>query len=146
MLLLLLLLLLSPLLTLAQLPYSTLYKREGDWTDLTFAKSSGIVTGVGRAGQLVNVSSDVFERCTSTGSGLFSCVDSGFGQIFGQIVSIVLKTLKNTNLVASRCFKMKKTSLPVDVRRSKNAFAYAPYWPTFSLPPLTVPDVFAKVN
>ena len=133
---------LSLLLTLAQLPYSTLYKREGDWTALTFAKSSGIVTGVGRAGQLVNVSSDVFERCTSTGSGLFSFVDSDFGQIFGQIVFIVLKTVKNTSM----CFKMKKTSLPVDVRRSKNAFAYAPYWPTFSLSPLTVPDVFAKVN
>ena len=29
------------------------------------------------------------------------------------------KTLKNTNLVAPRCFKMKKTSLPVAVRRSK---------------------------
>ena len=46
-----------------------------------------------------------------------------FGQWFcpflGQLVSIIVKTLRNTNLGASRCFKMKKTSLPVDVRRSK---------------------------
>ena len=39
--------------------------------------------------------------------------------MFGQIASIIVKTLTNTKLVASRCFKMKKTSLPFDVRRSK---------------------------
>ena len=38
------------------------------------------------------------------------------GQIFGQIVSIIVKTLRNMNLGASRCCKMKKTSLPVDVQ------------------------------
>ena len=48
-----------------------------------------------------------------------SFLDGSFAQIFGQIVSIIIKTLRNTNLEASRCFKMKKTSLPVDVRRSK---------------------------
>ena len=68
---------------------------------------------------LVNLSKDVFERRTSTGSGLFSFLDSGFAQILGQLVSIIVKTLRNTNLGASRCFKMKKTSLPVDMRRSK---------------------------
>ena len=31
----------------------------------------------------------------------------------------MVKTHGNTNLVASWCFKMKKTLLPVDVRRSK---------------------------
>ena len=72
---------------------------------------------------LVSLSKDVFERLTSTGSGLFSFLDGGFTQIFGQIVSIMVKTLRNTNLVASRCFKMKKTSLPVDVRRSKTPFS-----------------------
>ena len=30
-----------------------------------------------------------------------------------------MKTLTNTNLAASWCFKMKKTSLPVDVHHSK---------------------------
>ena len=44
----------------------------------------------------------------------------GFAQMFGQIVSIIIKTLRNTNLVASRGFKMKKTSLPLDVRRLKS--------------------------
>ena len=65
------------------------------------------------------LSKDVFERRTSTGSGLFSFLDSGFAHLLGQLVSIIVKTLRNTNLGASRCFKMKKTSLPVDVRRSK---------------------------
>ena len=38
---------------------------------------------------------------------------------FLQIVSIIVKTLRNTNLVVSRCFKMEKFSLSVDVRRLK---------------------------
>ena len=38
----------------------------------------------------------------------------------------MVQTLRNTNLVASRCFKMKKTSLPVDVRRSKTPFLKLP--------------------
>ena len=46
----------------------------------------------------------------------FSFLDGVFAQIFGQIVSIIVTTLRNTNLGASRCFKMKKTSLPVDVQ------------------------------
>ena len=68
---------------------------------------------------LVNLSNDVFERRTSTGSGFFSFSDSGFAHYLGQLVSIIVKTLRNANLGASRCFKMKKTSLPVDVSRSK---------------------------
>ena len=52
-------------------------------------------------------------------SGFFSFSDSDFAHFLGQLVSIIVKTLRNTNLGASRCFKMKKTSLPVDVRRSK---------------------------
>ena len=63
---------------------------------------------------VVSLSKDVFERRTSIGSGLFSFLDGGFAQIFEQIVSLTVKTLRNTNLVASRCFKMKKTSLPVE--------------------------------
>ena len=42
-----------------------------------------------------------FERCTSIGSGLFPFLDGGFAQMFGRIVSIIEKTLKNTNLEAS---------------------------------------------
>ena len=41
-------------------------------------------------------------------------------------MSIIVTTLKNTNFATSSCFKMKKTSLPVDVRRSKT--------PLFKLP------------
>ena len=75
---------------------------------------------------LVNLSKDVFERRTSTGSGFFSFLDSGFAHFLGQLVSIIVKTLRNTNLGASRCFKMKKTSLPVDVRRSKTPLLKLP--------------------
>ena len=62
---------------------------------------------------IMSLSKGVFERRTSTGSGLFSFLDGGFTQIFGQI--ILIKTLRNTSLGAARCFKIKKTSLPVDV-------------------------------
>ena len=44
-----------------------------------------------------------------------------FKQFFAQIVSIRVKTLSNTNLVASRQFEMENGSLPVDVRGSKTA-------------------------
>ena len=44
---------------------------------------------------------DVFEGCTSTGSGLFSFLSSIFPQMFGQIVSVIRKILRNTNLPAS---------------------------------------------
>ena len=74
----------------------------------------------------MNLSKDVFERRASTGSGLFSFLDSGFAHLLGQLVSIIVKTLRNTNLGASRCFKMKKTSLPVDVRRSKTPLLKLP--------------------
>ena len=75
---------------------------------------------------IMNLSKDVFERRTSTGSGLFSFLDSGFAHLLGQLVSIIAKTLRNTNLGASTCFKMKKTSLPVDVRRSKTPLLKLP--------------------
>ena len=49
----------------------------------------------------------------------FLFLGGGFAQIFRQIVYIIVKTLRNTNFVASRCFKMKKTSLLVNVHSSK---------------------------
>ena len=42
-----------------------------------------------------------------------------FEQIFGQFVSVRVKTLSNTNLVASRHIKREKDSFLVDVRHSK---------------------------
>ena len=81
---------------------------------------------------IVNLSKDVFELRTSTGSVFFSFLDSGFAHFLGQLVSIIVKTLRNTNLGASRCFKMKKTSLPVDVRRSKTPLLKLPI--AFGLP------------
>ena len=46
--------------------------------------------------------------------------------MFGQMASIIVKTLRNANLVASRCFKMKKISLPFDVRSSKTPLLKLP--------------------
>ena len=45
----------------------------------------------------------VFDRRTSTGSG-FLILDNSFAQMFGQIVSMIVKTLRNTNFAASSCF------------------------------------------
>ena len=70
---------------------------------------------------LGSLSSDVFERRTSTGSGRFALLSRDFKQIFGQIVSIRIKTLGKTNTVASRLIKRGKGSLRVDVRRSKTS-------------------------
>ena len=60
----------------------------------------------------------MFERRTSTESGLIALLSRDFKQIFRQMVSIRVKTLSNTNLVASRQIKIEKASLPVDVRNS----------------------------
>ena len=57
------------------------------------------VTSTGAPGSLI---SDVFERRTSTGIGLFAFLSRDFEQIFGQIVSIRVNTLINKNLVPSR--------------------------------------------
>ena len=68
---------------------------------------------------IVNLSNDVFERRTSTGSGPFLFLDDCFAQIFSQIVTIIVKKLSNTNFISSRHIKREKSSLPVDVRGSK---------------------------
>ena len=41
-----------------------------------------------------SLSNNVFERRTSTGSGIFSFFDGGFAQIFSQIASITVKKLR----------------------------------------------------
>ena len=47
-------------------------------------------------------------------------------QIFGQILSIRIKTLSNTNMVTSRLIQREKGSLPVHVRRSKTSLRELP--------------------
>ena len=47
-------------------------------------------------------------RRTSSGSSLFSFFDGDFAPIFGQIVSIIVETIRNTSLGTSRCFRTKK--------------------------------------
>ena len=75
---------------------------------------------------LGSLSNNVFERRTSTGSGLFSFFDGGFAQIFSQIASITVKKLRNSNFISSRHVKRENTSLPVDVRRSKTSLLKLP--------------------
>ena len=65
-------------------------------------------------------------QSTSSGSGLFSFLSGIFAHIFGQIVSVIRKRLRNTNLVASIYFKMKKTSLLVDEWPSKTPLLNLP--------------------
>ena len=62
------------------------------------------------------LSKDVFERPKSTGSGLFTNLGRDFNQFLDQIVSMIEKTFRNTNLIASRHLRREKNSLPVDVR------------------------------
>ena len=52
----------------------------------------------------------------SARSGLCAFLDSDVAQIFGQIVSIRVKTLCNTNLLVSRHFRQEKASSPVNIR------------------------------
>ena len=68
------------------------------------------------------VSKGVFERCTSTGSGLFTFLSSCIAQIFSWIVSTCVKKLSNINVIASRHIKREKFSLPFDVGLSKAAY------------------------
>ena len=72
---------------------------------------------------LGSLSNHVFERRTSTGSGLFAILGCDVDQIFGQTISMRKETLTNTILVESRHIKRENASLPVDVHRSKNVFA-----------------------
>ena len=72
------------------------------------------------------LSNDIFERRTSTGSELFAILGRDFEQTFQQIVSIRVKTLSNTDLVASRHIKREKDLLPVDVRLSKKSLLKLP--------------------
>ena len=58
----------------------------------------------------------------------FAPLSRDFEQIFGQIVSIRVKTLSNTNMVTSRPIKREKRSLPVDMRRSKTSLEYLNAW------------------
>ena len=60
-----------------------------------------------------------FERRTPTGSGHFALFGSSCVEMFGQIVTIWVKTLININLVPSRHIEKEKGSLPIDVLCSK---------------------------
>ena len=63
-----------------------------------------------------SLSKDVFKRRTSTGSGRFANLRRDFDQFLDQIVSMIEKIFRNTNLVFSRHLRREKDSLPVDVR------------------------------
>ena len=72
----------------------------------------------------MSLSSDVFEPWTSTESWRFSLLSHDSERFFGKVVSIGVKTLSNTNLVALGYIKREKGSLPVNVRRAKTSLLY----------------------
>ena len=75
---------------------------------------------------LGNLSKDVFERRTSTGSGRFALLGRNFPQIFWQFVLVRVKILSKTNLVASKNIKRENASLPFDVRRPETSLLKLP--------------------
>ena len=73
------------------------------------------------------ISSDVLERRMLNGSGLFALLSRGFEQMFGQIVSIRMKTLSNTDVVASRLIKAHfRLTCVVQKRRCLNSLITRP--------------------
>ena len=80
---------------------------------------SSIVNKDVKLATLVSLSKDAFERRTSIGSGLFFIFWTAVLPKILDKSSMIEKTFRNTNLVPLRCFKMKKTSLPIDVHLSK---------------------------
>ena len=97
---------------------------------------------------LGSLSKDVFERRTSTGSGLFSFLNGGFAQIFSQITSLTVKKLRNTNFISSRHVKRENALLPVDVRRSKTPLLKLSIttWQYLLLHLLVPPGRFCKIS
>ena len=91
-----------------------------------------------------SLSNDVLERRMLNGSGRFALLSPGFEQMFGQIVSIRMKTIGNTNMVASRLIKREKGSLPVDVCRSKTALLKLHNNASFTLFAKTKPQLRVK--
>ena len=73
-----------------------------------------------------SLSNSVFERWTSTGSGLFASLGSSLVETLGYIIFIREKKVNNPNLYASRHIKMEKASLPVNVRRLKTSLVKLP--------------------
>ena len=73
-----------------------------------------------------SLSSGVFERCKSTGSGLLAFLVNAFVQIFWHTLATRVKALKKTKLVASRHIEREKASLPVDVRCSETPLLKLP--------------------
>ena len=100
--------------------HSPLSNREGDWAELTFAKSSGTVSEDSvKNWPIGSLSKGVFERCTSTGSEDFSLLICLYAikfvlpSFFTLVETILLKIL------AKPLFRNVKSPLPVDLRRSK---------------------------
>ena len=98
----------------------SLAPRVSTWFEVAFAFRVRVKPTLG------SLSNHVYERRTSTGSGLFSFLEYGVHQTFSQIVSVRVKKLSNTNFISSRHIKREKSSLPVDVRRSKTSLLKLP--------------------
>ena len=117
-------------------PWSATYELGSKYISIqphveAFLKEQRGVGGQGRGCAVVsigNLSRDIFERHMSTGSGRFVLLGSNFSQIFWQFVSVRVKILSKTHLVASRyTIKREKASHLVDMRRPETFSLKLPY-------------------
>ena len=121
--------------------YSPLYKREGNWAELTFAKTSGTVSRE-REKQLGSLCSHVFERRTSTGSepfSLFKCLDatkSVWPNVF---------TLTET-ICPILFFKIKTQEYKKSTSGRRVSLKNVAAWTLTSTSMVTIPGVFAKAD
>ena len=121
--------------------YSPLYKREGNWAELTFAKTSGTVSRE-REKQLGSLCSHVFERRTSTGSepfSLFKCLDatkSVWPNVF---------TLTET-ICTILFFKIKTQEYKKSTSGRRVSLKNVAAWTLTSTSMVTIPGVFAKAD
>ena len=121
--------------------YSPLYKREGNWAELTFAKTSGTVSRE-REEQLGSLCSHVFERRTSTGSepfSLFKCLDatkSVWPNVF---------TLTET-ICPILFFKIKTQEYKKSTSGRRVSLKNVAAWTLTSTSMVTIPGVFAKAD
>ena len=96
------------------------------WTFIKWICESLVITECSPE-KIRSLSKDVLERRTSSGNGPFPFLGSGFAQILGKIFSTRIKTLSNTNLLASRHIIREKNSLPVEVLRPKMPLLKLPH-------------------
>ena len=117
-------------------PWSATYELGSKYISIQLRLDAFLKEQMGKGGQgrgcagvsIRNLRRDVFERCMSTGNGLFVLLGSNFSQLFWQFVSVRVKILSKKHLVASRyAIKKGKASHLLDMPRPKTFLLQLPY-------------------